>query len=401
MFYSAAAFSNIASTILGGIMIDKVGLRTVILVISIATATGITIFALGISIGSFGLSLLGRTIFGSGIQILDITENIFIIKWFTGKELSMGIGAKLSSTLFSMVLCFLTQPTIVKLTNSVEFAIWVGFIFCLMSVASICFLLRIDRKRDALLGIDASVEIPEEEKFKFSDIKKFRLIYWLLLVDVILVECCIFCFGNISSKYIQERFGYNSVEAGAIISIPVVLGAISSPLIGVTVDKIGKRVLMLIAAAVVITACQLFLLITPDSHKPIAPTFYLCIFGLGNSLFNSVFWGALSYVVDKKILGTANGCIYSLRSMALVITPIVMGYLIDNTEKYHGYFWVSFFLGSLSGLGIVNGIIIFINDIRNGGVLHSSKPSAAQAKYITAHTKKPAIAPDIQLISIN
>ena len=401
LFYSAAGFLNIASTLLGGIMIDKVGLQAVTLVISISAALGQAVFAIGINTESFALSLLGRTIFGSSMQVVGMCLTICIIKWFTGKELSMGIGAKVSSGLLSMVLCFLTQPTIVKLSHSLELSIWIGFGCSLISVISICLLIRIDSKRDMLLGIHTQGIIPEEKKFKFADIKKFKLIYWLLLIEAVLIECSISCFANIGSKYNQERFGYNSVEAGAILSIPVILGAIASPFIGMTVDKIGKRVLMLIIAAILVATCQMLLLITPDSHKPTAPTLYICLAGLGNSLFSSVFWAALSLVVDRKALGTANGCIHSFRNMAVVVAPMVVGYLVDHTERDHGYFWVSFFLALLSGLGVVNGIFVYIIDVKNGAVLDSIDASTAKAKTLTITNKNAASPLDIQLITIS
>ena len=114
---------------------------------------------------------------------------------------------------------------------------------------------------------------------------------------------------------------------------------------------------------------------------------YLVIYGLGFSLFNAVYWAALGYVVDSAILGTANGTMFSLRSIGLVVVPIMNGYIVENTDKYHGYFWVSFLLAILAGSGCVTGIFVYLHDMRFGAVLNAINPITAKELYFVNKDK--------------
>ena len=367
---------------------DKYGTRKMFFFSSIAVAVGQGIFVLGVIIGSFGLAVLGRAILGCGSQNLGSAGNIFIIKWLAGKELSMGFGVNISLNLFCIALNANTSPRIVEYTGSLDLAVIVGLLLCILSVITAVVVIAIDKNRDDLVAGIAMIEAPMRRVFKCSDMKKLKLLFWLLVGNIIFVDCSIFSFDYISSKYYQERFGYSSSEAGSIISLPYVVVTLFTPFIGILVDKYGKRGIMLIVAAALITLFQLLLLITPDSDRPIFPILYLILFGLGFSILSTVFWAALGYIMDPSLLGTANGAVYSARNIGLVIVPIIVGYLKDNTQQNHGFFWVSVFLGLLSGLGIINGIIIYIYDLRQGGILHSSDPAQAQINYMKAKGDK-------------
>ena len=160
-------------------------------------------------------------------------------------------------------------------------------------------------------------------------------------------------FDSISSKYYQARFGYSSTEAGSIISIPFVMSIIITPIFGAMIDRIGKRGLMLIVGAGIMSLFHVLMLLTPDSYQPVLPIIYLFIYGIGFSLFGAVYWAALGFVVEAEVLGTANGTMFSMKSIGLIRVPIIDGFLIDHTEKYHGYFWVSFLLAIMAGLAFI------------------------------------------------
>ena len=190
-----------------------------------------------------------------------------------------------------------------------------------------------------------------------------------------------YCFSAIASGYFQERFDYSTVESGSIMSITYGVSVILCPIIGIITDKIGKRGFLLIASAIFLTTFHVLLIITPDSHKPIYPIFYFVLFGIGYSINVTVVWSAITYVLDKNIIGTAFGVAYCFSNMGLVIVPICIGYIQENTTKEHGYFWVSCFLAMLGIIGLFAAIFIFIFDLKHGGILHSSDPENALLLY--------------------
>ena len=60
-------------------------------------------------------------------------------------------------------------------------------------------------------------------------------------MNCLVVYVDVSCFNNVASNYFQERFRYNSIEAGSIISITYIAAAILCPFFERIVDKYGKR----------------------------------------------------------------------------------------------------------------------------------------------------------------
>ena len=353
----------------GGYFIDKIGIRTSILVFALLVSVGHAIFAIGVTQKSYLLALLGRGIFGCGGENLNLSQTLIIVQWFSGKELSMAIGLSISLARLGSVLSNNLEPLIVE-AFSLTVAIWLGFWMCIISVISVIFMNRIDRKRDEMLGITSKHVIREEDKFSFSGMKNLGSIYWVMVANNVAVYCSIYCFTFVSSHYYQHRFGYDSVQAGFIISIVFFTGMVFCPVAGIFADRLGKRGLMIIAATVLVMLVHVFFLLTPDSTRPILPIFYLVVLGVGYAVYTTVIWASISYVVPARFLGTAFGLGFAASNTGLVIGPLVVGYIQDNTEKHGGYFWVSVFLALLGAIGVATAIIIYIMDIVKGGAIN-------------------------------
>lgn len=380
MLYSVYSFPNIVFPLIGGYLMDKFGARALIYASSLLVTIGQAVFAFGVSINSFPIALLGRGIFGCGGENLDIAQSVIVITWFAGKELSMAFGLNSTLSLLGSVLNDNIEPMVVEKTD-LDTGLWVGFLVCCASLLAAVFLNTLDRKRSKLLGIKEKTELPESERFRFRDVKEFSNLFWILLVNCIAVDTSVYCFGYIASGFYQERFGYDEVQSGSIMSITFFIAAVFCPLIGLMTDKLGKRVLLIIVSAISITLFHLCCLLTPSSYRPIYPIFYLVLLGLGYSIYVTVYWAAISYIVEPKLIGTAFGTTYAVSNFGLVIVPIFVGYLQDNTTKDHGYFWVSFTLGVMASVGIVTGFIVYFLDMKNGGILHSSDPVLALKKF--------------------
>ena len=95
-----------------------------------------------------------------------MAQSIIVINWFSGKELSMAFGLNSSISLLGSVLNDNTEPKMVYLADSVFFGLFVGILVCLVSLAAVYLLIKIDRKRSCLLGLKDKNELAETEKFK-------------------------------------------------------------------------------------------------------------------------------------------------------------------------------------------------------------------------------------------
>ena len=378
-----------------------IGARAGNFLFSLLIMTGQGIFAFGVTIESYPICLLGRVVFGVGAESLAVSENYSIMSWFSGKELSMAIGALISVGRLGSAANDNTEPAIVTSSGSLALGLWIGFGLCAVSVLSATLQNVLDKRKDRILGISERAHLPASEKFKCRDIKFFGLSYWLLSINCLLVYADVFCFNNIASNYFQERFKYNSIEAGRIISITYLVGAIMCPVFGRVVDKVGRRVDFMVFSNITVTVVHVCFLVTPESHRPVYPIFYMALLGLGHSIYASVIWASITYLVTEKVTGTAFGMTTAIQNFGLCIVPLLVGLIQENAPKGKGFFGVSFFFVIIGVLGISTSILLYLNDSRTGRVLHSSNPVLAKARLASIVSNGGEIvAKDTQLVDL-
>ena len=166
MLYSVYSIPNIILPIFGGYLVDMIGVRTGNFLFSSLVMIGQGIFALGVTIESYLICLLDRGVFGLGGESLIVSENYSIMSWFTGKELSMAIGASISVARLGSVLNDNIEPAIVTTSGSVALGVWIGFGICALSVLFAIMQNILDKRKDRILGISERVHLPASEKFK-------------------------------------------------------------------------------------------------------------------------------------------------------------------------------------------------------------------------------------------
>ena len=240
------------------------------------------------------------------------------------------------------------------------------------------------------MGVTEKRKLPASEKVKFSDVKYFGFSYWMITINCFVVYIDVSCFNNIASNFFQKRFDYSTTESGMIISITYGIAAILCPVFGILVDRVGRRVILIIFAACCVASVHILFILTPDSHQPIYPIFYMVILGLGYSIYASVMWASIPYLVEPKTIGTAFGVTTAIQNLGLGVGPIVVGQIKVNTNRDHGYFWVTFFFVIMGIVGIISAIMVYIDDMKKGGILNSNDPRQARENCIldTPNLKK-------------
>jgi MFS family permease len=358
------------------------GFRLGLILFSLLVTIGQAIFAFGVSIESYPIALLGRAVFGCGGESQNVAQSAIVSVWFEGKELSMALGMNVSISRLGSVLNDILEPALYDATDSVVLGLWVGFGLCLVSLILGILLGGIDKRRDKLMGIKEKKLLPASDKVKLSDIKSFGFSLWMICINCFVVYIDVSCFNNIASNFFQTRFNYSTQESGIIISITYIVAALLCPVFGRLVDKIGRRVFLILFSASCVTLVHLMFLLTPDADRPWYPILYMVLLGLGYSIYASVMWASIPYLVDPKAIGTAFGVATAIQNLGLGVGPLFVGYIQETTSKDGGYFWVSFFFVMMGIAGLLSGISIFINDARTGGILNSSDPRLAKQNCI-------------------
>lgn len=159
--------------------------------------------------------------------------------------------------------------------------------------------------------------------------------------------------------------------AGALYSLPFLISAFVSPFLGLLIDKIGKRAMMIMLSSFfVIVACVLTaILVTPDYIGPnwsfLAP---LIILGLAYSVYAGALWSSIPYVVKPNTLGTAFGLCTAIQNIGMTILPIAVGATIKTTnteDKYYGYIHEMMLLSAFATVGFCFNIWLYVDDLKN------------------------------------
>lgn len=221
--YSIYSIPNIILPFLGGRLVDKLGVRMLLVSFSSIILCGQMIFALGCSVTSIHLMLFGRFIFGLGGECLGVAQSALLVSWFKGTELAFALGINLSVARLGSVINNIISPMLAEKFD-VTTALWFGSFVCIISLVSVCLLLPIDRKADnqaertksfmKTINTSASTRdptlVPAHTKKRPSggfiqDLRQFGTMFWCLAVSCLVVYGCVIPFNNIASSLLMER----------------------------------------------------------------------------------------------------------------------------------------------------------------------------------------------------
>lgn len=145
-----------------------------------------------------------------------------------------------------------------------------------------------------------------------------------------------------------------------------------SPILGIVIDKIGKRALFIMFSSVfILLACIITTLISPseDGDPNYVCLIPLILLGIGYSVYAAALWGCIPYTVPSRLIGTAYGLCTAVQNIGLTISPLISSACLE-TKKQDGYFWLMMYFSVLACCGIFFNVWLYFDDIRNrGGIL--------------------------------
>lgn len=165
--------------------------------------------------------------------------------------------------------------------------------------------------------------------------------------------------------------------AGYYFGIPYIISAVSSPFLGLLIDKIGKRGFMICLSSIILVIAFAMSMMAPECHQCNNELYPLVLTGVGYSIYAAAIWGSIPYVVDESAVGSAFGVTTAIQNIGLCIAPTLVGFIKDRTlEIDHGFFWVHAFFLLVNVLGfILNAMLYYIDIYHNDRVLDTIKGS--------------------------
>lgn len=209
--------------IIGGIVLDKWGIRLTALIFGSVAVLGGVVSALGANdvfssdpSTRLTIMIIGRIIFGVGLETTCVLISRTIVKWFQGYELAlamainMGIG-RLGSAIGTAISPEIANNVAPTAVTFAAFLIALGFIFFIIYLI---FDVRIDKQ----LKGQADKTAEEEPPFRFEDLKLLFTNKSFLLIAALCVAfySAVFPFMQYAPDLLVNKFGFTyDLPAGA------------------------------------------------------------------------------------------------------------------------------------------------------------------------------------------
>lgn len=335
--------------IIGGIILDKMGVRFTGLGASLIMVIGTAIKYWAVSTHSLDginwhiiwfdvkaqvmLAALGYAIFGVGVEVAGITVSKIIVKWFKGHELALAMGLQLAVARIGTALAISTSLPIALAFNNVSTPI----LFCLIMlvIGFLAFFLYTfsDKKLDQSIAThNEENQVAAEEEFKIKDI--FNIItnkgWWYIAILCVLFYSAVFPFLKYATLLMVNKFGVSEYWAGSIPSLLPFGTILLTPLFGGIYDKKGKgATIMIIGALLIIFVHAMFSI--PFLNSYFIAIALILILGIGFSLVPSAMWPSVPKIIPDRQLGTAYSLIFWVQNWGLMGVPYLIGWVL---EKY-------------------------------------------------------------------
>lgn len=333
--------------IVGGIILDKIGIRRTGFAFIAFMAIGSLLTGYGASAyfnnGGPGyqffdsflhqyspalkMMTFGYFFFGLGAETSIVVITKIVVKWFKGKELAFALGLNLSVARLGTMMAFLFSDKLAQQTP------WSKPIFLgagLLCVALLSFLIYIifDLKIDKQIKEDMGTA--PEEKFHLRDIGRIIRIPSFIYITLLCVTfySAVFPFLKFAPDMLQNRFGLTGELSGLIVAVLPFGTILFTPLFGLLTDTRGKS-----ASVMILGSFLLILVHLAFTFTRITPFLPMLVLGIAFSLVPAAMWPSVAKIVENTRIGTAYGIMFSIQNIGLWFFPIAFGKILDHVNR--------------------------------------------------------------------
>ncbi|MFZ4411971.1 MAG: MFS transporter [Bacteroidales bacterium] len=398
-FTSAYGWFNVflLFLIIGGIILDKKGIRFTGVMATSIMLVGIAIKYWAVTTHSFDgqvwdliifkskaqvlVAGIGYAIFGVGIEVVGITASKVIVKWFRGKEMALAMGLQVSVARIGTGIAIGTSLPIAKAFGTVSMPLLFGLVLACIGLIAFIFYTFLDKKLDVSQeAFDKENNVvDEEEAFSIKDIWKIitNKGWWYLAILCVLFYSAVFPFLKYATDLMIQKFHISEDWAGFIPSMLPIGAIILTPVFGSIYDKKGKGATIMIIGSLLLIIVHL-LYATPFLNHWLMAFVLILILGIGFSLVPSAMWPSVAKIIPERQLGTAYSLIFWVQNWGLMGVPYLIGWVLnkycitgtvvkgDQTITNYDYTYPMLIFASFGFLALLFAFLLKIEDKKKG-----------------------------------
>ncbi len=349
LFMSAYSVPNVflAMAVLGGIILDKIGIRV--------TGFGfISLMGLGAALTAYGASdifqnggpgyaflssfwvnhspelkmmYLGFFVFGLGAETSIVVLSKVVVKWFKGKELALALGLNVTIGRLGTALAMSLSPALATPETEWTRAIWFGAMLLWIGILFFIVYALMDIKIDK--QIKETTTNSDEERFRWADLRFLVTNKSFLFITLLCVTfySAVFPFVKYAPDLLMNKYGMDRQFAGNVSSILMYGAIVMTPLFGWVADNKGKSATLMYLGSFLLIVSHLLFALTEIT--PYIPIFTL---GVAFSLVPAAMWPAVTKIVSENKIGSAYGFMFSVQNIGLWAFPMLIGWILERSN---------------------------------------------------------------------
>jgi MFS family permease len=352
--YSCYYFPNIILSLFAGIIIDKWGERKCSCLFSLLTIFGQAIISLfptiiPMSVGRFLLGIAAEGMFICQLKLFSTT--------FPNR-----ISSVLSLSLAFNRLC--TWLAYITLTPIAKINLYLALYTC-TGICIFCFIINIlylyieaKAATNSYLYPHCFEDLPSVATIKIWQgvkycLKSFPL--WCMIIVAFFYYGSFLSYASLSPIFIGEYYSLTITQSNFVVSLLSIGSIIGALIFGLLADKIEKR-LLLIFIGLLFGLISFSILSITNKVNIIVLTVML---GISYGSVPCLLYSLIPISINKQYVGIATGLIEVANAWAVLIFPLIFGYLLEQNK---GTLGISLFTILLT-LCIISVIILFVYDL--------------------------------------
>lgn len=348
---------NIFLVVIGGVLVDRLSARLMVVATTGVCLVGAVITALGTH---FPVMATGRLLFGIGSETLAVASTVAFAQWFAGRYFALLFALNLSLARLGSYLADRSPSFAGALyERGWQPPMWLaaGFAAASFAGALAYFWLDARESRRGTLALP-----PPPERFDWRHVLSFRGEYWLLVATCVTFYSVIFPFrSTFAIKYLQQAQGLSLDQASTLNSYVFLAAVFATPVFGLLLDRTGRNAVLLAVGAALLPLSFLVLGTVPSGAG-----LSTALLGVSFSFLPAVLWPTVVRYAPPEHLGTAYGLMTTLQNAGLFGANLVAGHLNDvsgaRAGNAAGYTPMLWFFGLLSLAAFVCTALLWLRD---------------------------------------
>jgi MFS family permease len=334
--------------IIGGLVLDKLGVRFTGIVSCLLCVIGIGVKYWAMTSASLtgNMTFLGNEMprqvfwasmgfatFGVGAEVAGVTVTKSIAKWFKGYEMALAMGVQVAISRMGQGAAMLLTPSIAEHFGNAGAVVLTGLLLLIFGTLLYIIFTFYDKKLDKQIsaeGINVT-NSSDEDEFKWKDVLDVlkNPAFWMIAFLCVLFYSAVFPFQKYASDLMVNKFGVNPAVAGQIPSVLPFGCIILTPLFGTIYDNKGHGADLMIVGAVIIATVHIFFAM-PFINKTWMAYILMAFLGIGFALLPSAMWPSVAKIIPAKQLGTAMSLTFYIQNIGLWGVPLLIGYVLNK-----------------------------------------------------------------------